>query len=104
MQPDLPPLSRGRRPGPARENDPRDDGAVSATRWSRTTIPTVDITGGAPGAQPDFRWLVAGRALGRHVIDRCNLTVLSSPSQRDLAEFLADTRSRSLLAAVLPRA
>src|SRR3989454_12030275 len=42
-----------------------------------TQIPTVDITGGAPELNPNFRWLVEqARALGRHVIDRCNLTVL----------------------------
>ena len=57
----------------------------------KTTIPTVDITGGAPELNPDFRWLVAEcRARGRHVIDRCNLTVLELPSQPDLAAFLAD--------------
>jgi len=55
-----------------------------------TDIPTVDITGGAPELNPNFRWLVErSRALGRHVIDRCNLTVLLLPSQRDLADFLA---------------
>jgi radical SAM/Cys-rich protein len=57
----------------------------------KTTIPTVDITGGAPELNPDFRWLVAEcRARGRHVIDRCNLTVLELASQHDLAAFLAD--------------
>jgi radical SAM/Cys-rich protein len=57
----------------------------------KTTIPTVDITGGAPELNPDFRWLVTEcRARGRHVIDRCNLTVLELPSQQDLAAFLAD--------------
>jgi radical SAM/Cys-rich protein len=51
----------------------------------------VDITGGAPELNPDFRWLVEQcRARGRHVIDRCNLTVLELPSQRDLVAFLAD--------------
>jgi radical SAM/Cys-rich protein len=58
---------------------------------SRSSIPTVDITGGAPELNPDFRWLVAEcRALGRHVIDRCNLTVLELASQHDLAAFLAE--------------
>lgn len=57
----------------------------------KTTIPTVDITGGAPELNPDFRWLVSEcRSLGRHVIDRCNLTVLELASQRDLPAFLAD--------------
>lgn len=55
-----------------------------------TEIPTVDITGGAPELNQNFRWLVEqARHLGRHVIDRCNLTVLLVPSQSDLAEFLA---------------
>src|SRR5687768_16213502 len=57
----------------------------------QTEIPTVDITGGAPELNPDFRWLVSEcRARGRHVIDRCNLTVLELASQRDLSAFLAD--------------
>ncbi len=55
-----------------------------------TSIPTVDITGGAPELNPNFRWLVEqARALGRHVVDRCNLTVLLLAAQADLAEFLA---------------
>ena len=59
----------------------------------RTNIPTVDVTGGAPELNPSFRWLVEQcAALGRHVIDRCNLTVLGLPSQADLVEFLADHR------------
>ncbi len=57
---------------------------------AQTEIPTVDITGGAPELNPNFRWLVEqARALGRHVIDRCNLTVLLLAAQADLAEFLA---------------
>ena len=56
----------------------------------RSAIPTVDITGGAPELNPGFRWLVEQcRALGRHVIDRCNLTVLTTRAQRDLPEFFA---------------
>jgi radical SAM/Cys-rich protein len=57
---------------------------------AKTDIPTVDITGGAPELNPHFRWLVEqSRRLGRHVMDRCNLSVLLLPSQVDLAEFLA---------------
>src|SRR5204863_7736396 len=53
-------------------------------------IRTLDITGGAPELNPHFRELVTrARALGAHVIDRCNLTVLEEPGQEDLAEFLA---------------
>src|SRR5437879_5581797 len=60
---------------------------------TKTDIPTVDITGGAPELNPNFRWLIEqSRALGRHVMDRCNLSVLLLPSQADLAEFLAGHR------------
>jgi len=56
----------------------------------QTTAHTVDITGGAPELHPRFRWLVEQvRARGRHVIDRCNLTVLLLPRSHDLIEFLA---------------
>jgi radical SAM/Cys-rich protein len=54
------------------------------------SIPTLDLTGGAPELHPHFRSLVQGaRALGVQVIDRCNLTILSEPGQHDLAAFLA---------------
>jgi radical SAM/Cys-rich protein len=53
-------------------------------------IQTVDITGGAPELNANFRRLVSeSRRLGRNVIDRCNLTVLFEPEQHDLPEFLA---------------
>jgi len=54
-------------------------------------IGTLDITGGAPELNAHFRFLVeSARALGRHVMDRCNLTVLFTPGQEDTARFLAD--------------
>lgn len=60
---------------------------------AQTDIPTVDITGGAPELNRHFRWLVEqARRLDRHVMDRCNLSVLLLPSQADLAEFLAGHR------------
>jgi radical SAM/Cys-rich protein len=56
----------------------------------RTDIPTVDITGGAPELNPNFRWFVeACRDLGRHVMDRCNLTVLETNPHQDLPGFFA---------------
>lgn len=58
---------------------------------ARSDIPNVDITGGAPELHPSFRWLVAEcRRLGRHVMHRCNLTVLETPSHRELPEFFAE--------------
>ncbi|MGB8326679.1 MAG: arsenosugar biosynthesis radical SAM (seleno)protein ArsS [Steroidobacteraceae bacterium] len=60
---------------------------------AQTDIPTLDITGGAPELNANFRWLVQqARALGRHVMDRCNLTVLLLAPQQDLAAFLAEQR------------
>jgi radical SAM/Cys-rich protein len=59
----------------------------------RTEAHTVDLTGGAPELNPNFRFLVDETvARGKHVIDRCNLTVLLVPSQRDLPAFLAERR------------
>ena len=53
-------------------------------------VPTLDITGGAPELHPQFREIVSrGRAAGRHVIDRCNLTITRLPNYADLPEFLA---------------
>lgn len=57
---------------------------------SSTSVKTVDITGGAPELNAGFRHLVRqSRALNKHVIDRCNLTVLMEPGMDDLADFLA---------------
>jgi len=56
-------------------------------------IKKLDLTGGAPELNPHFRRLVErARALGVHVMDRCNLTILEEPGQEDLAEFLARWR------------
>jgi radical SAM/Cys-rich protein len=54
---------------------------------------TLDITGGAPELNANFRHLVtSARGLGAKVMDRCNLTVLFEPGQEDTAEFLAGNR------------
>ena len=53
----------------------------------------LDITGGAPELNPNFRHLVTcARVQGVKVLDRCNLTVLFEPGQEDTAEFLAAHR------------
>ena len=58
-------------------------------------LPTVDLTGGAPEMNPDFRRLIDTlRKIdpkGR-IIDRSNLSILLQPGFEDLAEFLADRR------------
>jgi len=88
--------------GPDRqESMSRETADLCLRALAQTDIPTVDITGGAPELNPNFRWLVEqATALGRHVMDRCNLTVLLLPSQADLAEFLA--RHRVEVIASLP--
>ena len=80
--------------GPDRtESMSRETAEACMEALARTDIPTVDITGGAPELNPQFRWLVEqAHRLGRHVMDRCNLSVLLLPSQADLAEFLANHR------------
>jgi radical SAM/Cys-rich protein len=77
--------------GPERtEQMSRETAELCIRALAGTDIPTVDITGGAPELNANFRWLVEqSRALGRHVIDRCNLSVLLLGPQKDLGEFLA---------------
>jgi radical SAM/Cys-rich protein len=59
---------------------------------AKTDIPTVDLTGGAPEMIPDFRYFierVKKLQPSRHIIDRCNLTILLEHGYEDLAPFLA---------------
>jgi len=59
----------------------------------RSSIKTLDLTGGAPELNKHFRYFVtAARQRGLNVIDRCNLTVLFEPGQQDTALFLADNK------------
>lgn len=55
-------------------------------------FPKVDITGGAPEMNPDFRWFVTElRDAGAHVMNRCNLTILlANPKYNDLPNFFRD--------------
>ena len=66
-----------------------------------SSIKTVDITGGAPELNPNFRLLVEQtRALERSVIVRCNLTVMFEPGMEWLGEF--SRRNRVALICSLP--
>jgi radical SAM/Cys-rich protein len=56
-------------------------------------IQTVDITGGAPEMNPDFKWFVSKiREMGKHVMVRSNLTILVSNGFEDYAQFMADNK------------
>src|SRR5437764_9784615 len=62
---------------------------------AQTDIPTIDLTGGAPEMVPEFRYFVDRvKALHppRHLIDRCNLTILLEAGYEELASFLAGHR------------
>lgn len=54
-------------------------------------IGTVDITGGAPEMNPNYRWFVEELTdLGVKVMTRTNLTVLMDEGYTDLPEFFAE--------------
>ncbi len=56
------------------------------------SLKTVDLTGGAPEMNPEFRWFVTElKQLNRHVIVRCNLTIiLANKKYHDLPQFYKD--------------
>lgn len=54
-------------------------------------IEILDLTGGAPEMNPSFRKMVVeAKKLGKHIIDRCNLTILEVHGYEYLYEFLRD--------------
>ncbi len=77
--------------GPTRREEMQADTAELVVRYlDASDVSTLDVTGGAPELNAQFRYLVReGHARGLRVIDRCNLTILEVPGQEDLAEFLA---------------
>lgn len=64
--------------------------------WATTAgIKTVDLTGGAPELNPDFRRFCDTLiALGIEITSRCNITVLFEPQQEDLAQWYAQRQIR----------
>jgi radical SAM/Cys-rich protein len=56
-------------------------------------VRTLDLTGGAPELNENFRMLVeGGRRAGCEVMVRCNLTVMFEPGMERLGEFYRDNR------------
>ncbi|MEP2773795.1 MAG: arsenosugar biosynthesis radical SAM (seleno)protein ArsS [Fulvivirga sp.] len=63
----------------------------------KTKIHTLDLTGGAPEMNPDFRWFVeeANKAGVEEIIVRSNLTIiLANPKYNDLPEFFKKNKVR----------
>lgn len=62
--------------------------ALDIAREHSLTI--LDMTGGSPEMNPDFRWLVeAAQAQGMQVMDRLNPTIIEEPGYEWVALFLA---------------
>src|SRR5690349_7012077 len=82
--------------GPTRTEAMSAQTAAEVMRYAAASgAATLDVTGGAPELNANFRAMVReARARGMDVIDRCNLTVLFEPGQEDLAAFLAEQRVR----------
>ena len=54
-------------------------------------VSTLDMTGGSPEMNANFRWLVeTAKAQGLHVMDRLNPTIMEEPGYEWVGEFLAD--------------
>ena len=56
-----------------------------------TNIPIVDLTGGAPELNPDFKWFVSEiKKRKRHIIVRSNLTILMARPFHDYPDFFKE--------------
>ena len=78
--------------GPDRADAMMDDATVERVIATirRSAAHTVDLTGGAPELHPRFRDIVeAAVGAGKHVLDRCNLTVLLLQRNAGLVDWFA---------------
>jgi radical SAM/Cys-rich protein len=67
----------------------------------RENIHTLDLTGGAPEMNPQFKYLVMrAREMNVTVVDRCNLVILEKPGYEEMAGFLA--ANKVVITASLP--
>ncbi len=57
------------------------------------TITTVDITGGSPELNPNYKhFIVSAVYMGKKVMVRSNLAILTEPGMEDIPEFLAQNK------------
>src|SRR6516162_3099694 len=90
LQPSLPPLSRGGRAKAHGDLDSRSRRTHPRIAFGWPVHHDCRYHWRSPELNSNFQWIVReSHKLGRHVIDRCNLTVLFEPGQERLAEFLA---------------
>jgi len=80
--------------GPTRKEEMTPTTAEQIVRFLDVSeVSTLDLTGGAPEMNANFRYLVRkARDRGLRVIDRCNLVILNEPGYEDLGQFLAEQR------------
>jgi len=82
--------------GPKRKEIMTRDTIDRIIDWlAKADIPIVDLTGGALEMIPAFRSFImqiGALQSPRHIIDRCNLTILLEPGYQDLSEFLANNK------------
>lgn len=79
--------------GPDRTDENMDRATIDACLRAidQSGAHTVDITGGAPELNPHFEYLVdACVRRGKHVIDRCNLTILTVRRYQHLPQWMAE--------------
>ena len=68
---------------------------------NKFNIKTLDITGGAPEMNPNFKKLVLSLKNQKiNIIDRCNLTIFFEEGYEDLPDFLAE--NKVIITASLP--
>lgn len=78
---------------PARSGREDNMGEATARKvmdWAlgQPTIGLLDLTGGSPEMNPNFRWMVeAAHGHGLHVMDRCNPTILEYVDRRSGADY-----------------
>ena len=59
----------------------------------KTEVSVIDMTGGSPEMNPDFKYLVdAADELGVEIWDRCNPTILVEPGYEDLPAYFKQRR------------
>lgn len=69
----------------------RETMAIALQFAEKQQIKQLDVTGGSPEMNPEFRWLVqTAKQQGLHVIDRCNPTILVEPGYEWAADFLTE--------------